>query len=43
MECYLQRYGLPSMESTDVLIAGSELRQVPDFHTEIEHKMKMNW
>lgn len=24
-------------------ITGSELRQVPDFHTEIEHKMKMNW
>ncbi|KAH6615235.1 integral membrane protein DUF92-domain-containing protein [Boeremia exigua] len=22
---------------------GSVLRQVPDFHTEIEHKMKMNW
>ena len=25
------------------VITGSELRQVPDFHTEIEHKMKMNW
>lgn len=23
--------------------AGSELREVPDFHTEIESKMKMNW
>ncbi|KAF9695903.1 hypothetical protein EKO04_005897 [Ascochyta lentis] len=22
---------------------GSELRQIPDFHTEIESKMKMNW
>ncbi|KAG9206051.1 hypothetical protein B5807_09744 [Epicoccum nigrum] len=25
------------------VFTGSELRQVPDFHTEIEHKMKMNW
>jgi hypothetical protein len=24
-------------------LAGSELRQVPDFHTEVEAKMKMNW
>jgi proteasome maturation protein len=22
---------------------GNELREVPDFHTEIESKMKMNW
>ncbi|KAH8628890.1 UMP1-domain-containing protein [Alternaria alternata] len=25
------------------VFTGSELREVPDFHTEIEHKMKMNW
>lgn len=25
------------------IIAGNELRAVPDFHTEIEAKMKMNW
>jgi hypothetical protein len=23
--------------------AGNELREVPDFHTEMETKMKMNW
>lgn len=27
----------------NVTITGSGLRQVPDFHTEIEQKMKMNW
>jgi hypothetical protein len=43
MERHLQRHGLRSIESTDMTIPGSELRQVPDFHTEIEHKMKMNW
>jgi proteasome maturation protein len=25
------------------VFTGSELREVPDFHTEIENKMKMNW
>ncbi|KAH9870524.1 hypothetical protein IAQ61_006000 [Plenodomus lingam] len=25
------------------VFTGNELREVPDFHTEIEHKMKMNW
>ena len=24
-------------------VTGNELREVPDFHTEIENKMKMNW
>jgi hypothetical protein len=24
-------------------LAGNELREVPDFHTEIEAKMRMNW
>jgi proteasome maturation protein len=27
-------------ENVDV---GNELREVPDFHTEMETKMKMNW
>lgn len=27
----------------NVLGIGNELREVPDFHTEIENKMKMNW
>ncbi|KAH6860814.1 integral membrane protein DUF92-domain-containing protein [Alternaria rosae] len=25
------------------VFTGNELREVPNFHTEIEHKMKMNW
>lgn len=25
------------------VFTGNELREVPDFHTEIEKKMKMNW
>jgi proteasome maturation protein len=24
-------------------MTGNELREVPDFHTEMETKMKMNW
>lgn len=28
---------------TNLVITGNELREVPDFHTEIEAKMKMNW
>jgi len=27
----------------DMLDLGNELREVPDFHTEMETKMKMNW
>lgn len=26
-----------------ILCSGNELREVPDFHAEIENKMKMNW
>lgn len=32
-----------TLNSLTQLVAGSELRQIPDFHTEIETKMKMNW
>jgi hypothetical protein len=27
----------------NISFAGDELRQVPDFHTEVEAKMRMNW
>jgi proteasome maturation protein len=31
------------LDSTNLFSVGNDLREVPDFHTEIEAKMKMNW
>jgi hypothetical protein len=34
---------LEMLRLANVYPTGNELREVPDFHTEIEAKMKMNW
>lgn len=39
----LQRYGIVSIAILTLCSIGNEQRQIPDFHTEIEHKMRMNW
>lgn len=40
--CLFRRLHLDENPANHVF-AGNELREVPDFHTEMEAKLKMNW